>query len=273
LNHIPDNIQRGFPILPTPGSLVQFKLLKRWIERCDINHNCKPENVSLPLRLVDVEIQKDRHGCNDPNTLRLDCTLTRKDERYAALTHRWGEPDLHERFCLSHENLERWKDHLDLRMLPRTLQDAVKVARGLGIRYLWIDTLCIIQDDDVDLQAQIRKMEDVFRCAYVTLSATCATGTTDGFFKRQDSQRRHYPLHVANKSGSLGRFYLCDPIDDFKRDVEQSALSRRGWIFQERALSRRIIHFTANQVYWECGTGIRCESLTKLYKWVFENLY
>jgi hypothetical protein len=220
----------------------------------------------MPLRLVDVGIHFNRQGVADTDALRLDCNDVRKETKYAALTHRWGAPELHGKFCLSNENLHEWQEHLDLKTLPRTFRDAVKVARGLGIRYLWIDTLCIVQDDKADLQAQIRKMEDVFTGAYVTLSATCATGTTDGFFKKRDNSRHHYPLHVANQSGSLGQFYLCDPIDDFKHDVEQSALSKRGWIFQERALSRRIIHFTAKQVYWECGTGIRCESLAKMYK-------
>jgi len=223
----------------------------------------------MPRRLVDVFPHEacDFHDRGEPATLRLDCERDRKETRYVALTHRWGDPSLHGGFhSLSHEKLERWKTHLDLKMLPRTFQDAVRITRGLGIRYLWVDALCIIQDDLEDLQAQIGKMEDVFRCAYVTLSATCATGSDDGFLKTDRRMRRHYPLSYTNQLGSLDMIYLCDPIDDFERHVEHSALSQRGWVFQERALSRRIIHFTEVQVYWECGKGIRCETLSTQYK-------
>ena len=223
----------------------------------------------MPRRLVDVFPHEacDFHDRGEPATLRLDCERDRKETRYVALTHRWGDPSLHGGFhSLSHEKLERWKTHLDLKMLPRTFQDAVRITRGLGIRYLWVDALCIIQDDLEDLQAQIGKMEDVFRCAYVTLSATCATGSDDGFLKTDRRMRRHYPLSYTNQLGSLDMIYLCDPIDDFERHVEHSALSQRGWVFQERALSRRIIHFTEVQVYWECGKGIRCETLSSQHK-------
>jgi hypothetical protein len=220
----------------------------------------------MPLRLVYVGPMKDDYGNDDPNALCLDCKLNRTDQKYAALTHRWGDPGVHGNFCLSGGNLESWQNRLDLRTLPQTFQDAIKVARGLEIHYLWIDTLCIVQDDETDLQAQISKMEDVFKSAYVTLSATCATSTTDGFLKRACKKRQYRQIHINHEPNHSGQFYLCDPIDNFKRDVEQSALSKRGWIFQERALSRRIIHFTATQVYWECGRGIRCETLTKMYK-------
>lgn len=223
----------------------------------------------MPHRLVELYPREDYddRGRWDLDVLRLDCDNTRKDTRYAALTHRWGAPSLHGSFhFLSRSKLEGWQSHLDLKMLPRTFQDAVNITRSLGIRYLWVDALCIIQDDEEDLRAEIRKMDDVFRCAYVTLSATCANGSDDGFLKTDRKARLHYPLFYANHSGSLDTMYLCEPIDDFERDVELSAVSRRGWVFQERALSRRIIHFTEVQVYWECGTGIRCETLATLYK-------
>ena len=223
----------------------------------------------MPSRLVDVCPKEgcDGRGRGETNTLRLDCNRTRKDNKYVALTHRWGDTSLHGRFhSLRHATLEGWREHLDLSMLPQTFQDAVKITRSLGFRYLWVDALCIIQDDAGDLQAQIGKMEDVFRCAYVTLSATCAVDSDDGFLKADRKLRRHYPLSYANQLGSLDMIYLCDPIDDFGRHVEQSALSNRGWVFQERALSRRIIHFTEFQVYWECGKGIRCETLSTQYK-------
>jgi hypothetical protein len=61
-------------------------------------------------------------------------------------------------------------------------------------------------------------------------------------------------------------YYLCDAIDDFSGDVEQGELNKRGWVFQERALSRRTIYFAEKQTYWECGKGVRCETLKKTSK-------
>jgi hypothetical protein len=60
--------------------------------------------------------------------------------------------------------------------------------------------------------------------------------------------------------------YVCDAIDDFNRDVENGQLNRRGWVLQERALARRTIYFADRQTYWECGQGVRCETLTKMNK-------
>lgn len=220
----------------------------------------------MPLRLINVLPRLERYGQVDSNLLRLDCETAVLDEKYVALSHLWGRPQSNGRLCLNRRDLARWMNCLDLRTLPKTFQDAVQVTRDLGIRYLWIDTLCIVQDDMEDLQTQIQHMEDVFRCAYVTISATCASGSADGFLKRTCKGTQYPPLFFASKTDRLGSLYLREPIDDFKRDVEESALSRRGWIFQERALSPRIIHFTEVQVYWECGEGVRCETLKKLYK-------
>ncbi|KAL1609182.1 hypothetical protein SLS59_001546 [Nothophoma quercina] len=126
------------------------------------------------------------------------------------------------------------------------------------------DSLCIVQDDPNDLRTEVHTMENVFSFAYVTLSATSARDTVDGFIKSR-TQRQSYSVDILSPSGGdASKVYLCEPIDDFRRDVEHSELSRRGWVFQERALSRRTIHFTETQVYWECGKGIRCETLTKL---------
>jgi hypothetical protein len=106
-------------------------------------------------------------------------------------------------------------------------------------------------------------MEQVFSSAYATIAASCANGTEDGFLQPYPERQC---VTVETSSGAL--YYLCDAIDDFRLDVDQGELNKRGWVLQERALSRRTIYFTAKQSYWECGGGVRCETLTKMKKYV-----
>jgi hypothetical protein len=94
-------------------------------------------------------------------------------------------------------------------------------------------------------------MEAVFSSAYCTIAATCASGTNDGFLKERPERQV-----VAMKDAESGlRFYVCEAINDFGGDVDDSELNSRGWVLQERALARRTVHFTKNQTYWECGKG------------------
>jgi hypothetical protein len=103
-------------------------------------------------------------------------------------------------------------------------------------------------------------MEQVFRSAYATIAASCANSPAEHFLKTRP-ERQFVKIKLDNAF-----YYLCENIDDFSRDVEQGELSKRGWVFQERALSRRTIYFTEKQTYWECGEDIRCETLTKTRK-------
>jgi hypothetical protein len=96
-------------------------------------------------------------------------------------------------------------------------------------------------------------MEDVFASAYCTIAASSATGWNDGFLERKCTF-----VQVQAASGT------CIDVSDFENDVDAGPLNQRAWVLQERALSRRIIHFTANYTYWECGEGVRCENSTKM---------
>ena len=260
----PMDMQRGFPKIPDAGSDVEFLLLNKWIQDCDKEHECGPRarsNIRPPTRLIDLG-DKDH-----PDILRLDCSKTRDPSlRYVVLSHRWGDANQHWRFCTYNDNIEQFKEGIDFQGLPKTFQDAVTVTRGLGIRFLWIDSLCIIQKDPEDWEAECQRMEDVFSSAYCTIAASCASGTTDGFLKPRP--KRHCVAIDTQMSTKASRIYICEAIDNFRCDVEQGELSKRGWVYQERALSRRTIHFTKKQVYWECGKGARCETLTKMFKYV-----
>ena len=179
---------------------------------------------------------------------------------YIALSHRWG---VGIPLTLRRENINNFRRSIGDGELPRTFKDAVNITRQLKVRYLWIDSLCIIQNDPEDWEREAKLMEDVFSSAYCTIAASCARSTEDGFLKtRRDRQC------VETQVGKDPPLYICELIDDFRNDVEQEKLNKRGWVLQERVLSRRTIYFAKNQVYWECGHGVRCETLTKMVKCV-----
>jgi hypothetical protein len=238
---------------------MHTRILAQWIRCCDKNHDCCPRKESfLPTRVIDV-------GRPDSTTVRLFCGTGGQTSpgRYLALSHRWGSPSQHRKFCTEKDNFDDHKKSMKVTDLPQTFQDAITITRALSVQYLWIDSICIIQDDRNDWETESRLMEQVYSCAYVTIAASCASGTEDGFLKSRPARES-----VRMKGGDGFSFFLCDAIDDFSSDVDQGELNKRGWVLQERALSRRTIYFAENQTYWECGEGVRCETLTKMRKYV-----
>lgn len=180
---------------------------------------------------------------------------------YIVLSHCWGTPTDEEkrRFCTTRENYRNRLEGFGCGDLPMTFQDAVQVTRKLDKEYLWIDSLCIIQGDEEDWKTEAGCMEKVFASAYCTIAASSATSCKDGFLERNTNSQY---IQVQDISGR--RLYVCDDIDDFSNDVDAGPLNQRAWVLQERVLSRRTIHFSATQTYWECGEGVRCENFTRL---------
>lgn len=152
---------------------------------------------------------------------------------------------------------------IPLDSLPQNFQDAVVTVRALGLRYLWIDALCIIQDSAKDWEIEAARMNDVYGSAYLTLVATSATTSIDGFLARSE-----WPWSIVNvlfhdktssnepkSSHSVSLRYQPD-VSNYSRSnaVDQSTWNTRGWTYQERLLSKRLLHFAADQLYWECRT-------------------
>lgn len=300
------DVQMGFPELPASDSPIRFELFREWLRVCDHTHrsyvcdpNPDPSQRELPTRLIDV-------GKDLSDRIFLRPTSTKLPEKisptrdvienrypalfannsdppedtftYIALSHCWGKlsEDRKHEFCLSVDNLnERQKNGFHLSDLPLTFRDAITVARLLGIRYLWIDSLCIIQygDDLKDWHKEASCMEAVFSNAYFTIAATSAEDSDAGFLARRKPSRhrskanerpssKSLPPYVPINSPTHGPLYICSTADTFDEDVAGGPLNKRAWVLQERALSRRTIHFTANQAYFECGDGVRCETMS-----------
>jgi hypothetical protein len=264
------DIQQGFPELPGVGSPLQFRLLCEWLDDCDKKHSkprCKPPGPAagallqsydsprkIPTRLVDV-------GCEDGEVIRLVETGNRNTYDWVALSYRWG-PAPH--FSTTQKNLPAHLSGINWEELPATFRDAVKVTRALKRRYLWIDSLCIIQGEDGDFSHESKLMEDVYSGAYCVLAASRATGQASGFLLPRPKQRRCVALAPQFDGDSV--IYVCERIENFKEHVLEGALSQRAWVLQEHALARRTIFFTEHQTYWQCGHGVRCETMAKMNK-------
>ena len=256
------DVQLGFPVLPESESSIRFKLFQEWLLDCEKNHaECRLKaSAELPTRVIDVGDD------DDSSFLRLHAFEPDDGEEYIALSHCWGNLLEEQRkiFCTCRSNIEeRHNQGFYVDILPKTFQDAVNITRKLGKRYLWIDSLCIIQygDNYEDWKKESKRMEVVFRNAYCTIAATSAEDSTKGFLKRPLVQQPELQ-YIKVKTSSHGPIYISTIADNFYEDVENGVLNQRAWVLQERALSRRTIHFTANQSYFECGHGVRCETLT-----------
>ena len=274
---VSSNTQIGFSTIPKGGSSAHFDIIKAWLEDCDNNHTdrCKTHRTgSCPTRVIDV-------GTVARPTLRLveSSSLPESERRflkYAALSHPWGSSPPHRHFVTTIGNFDSHKEEIP-DDLPETLADAVKTTRYLSIRYLWVDSICIKQGPGGDFAQEADRMETVFSSAYCVIAATRAEGSTSGFLQRKSTLEfdakvgpgEERPDYVCfpdrDAEGNVnGVIFVHDRVDDFDRDVLQGPLNHRAWAFQERALARRSIHFGDNQTYWECGEGIRCETLSKM---------
>ncbi|KAK8119770.1 heterokaryon incompatibility protein-domain-containing protein [Apiospora kogelbergensis] len=240
------------------GSTVSFNSIKTWLEDCETSHEgCRPLASVFPDRVV--ELSTDAGG---QVVFRLEQSLGRRQESYACLSHRWGPST--GRCKTTTKTLAAHLEQIPSHILPKTFQEASKVALHLGLKYLWIDSLCIIQDDTEDWKIQAAQMCNIYSGAYVTIAATSSSDSDNGMFhivakipispvetKRSDIFIREYPDHeYMNNRPKLA-------------DLSESAefpLLRRGWVYQERLLSPRFVHFTRNEVSMECsGNKGYCE--------------
>jgi Heterokaryon incompatibility protein (HET) len=191
-----------------------------------------------------------------------------KKGEYVALSHCWGlsaDNPYDQQYVTNSDTLSSRLRGMPMAELPKTFQDAVVVTRELGLRYLWIDSLCIVQDSKVEMQQEIQKMALVYGNATVTISATSAGNSTSGFLARDPRSDPviTLPFALPNRplSGSL-RLYRRESQRTWDMDVESSEWNQRAWTFQERILSSRVLHFAKNKLYFECCSGDTDEDRT-----------
>lgn len=231
--------------------------MRQWLTLCDNAHQgCISDQQDAPSRNLPTRVI----AVGKPGDEFVQLVEPRDDDNgeWIALSHQWGTG---KRFCTTTENKESYMKGMEYESLPGTFKDAVQVTRALRQAYLWIDSLCIIQGDDGDFNEESKRMEHVYSGAYCVIASSRSPGHFAGF--SADRNRRDT---VVLQHGETAPFYISQSIDDFNLDVLEGSLNKRGWVLQEHALARRTIYFTDKQTYFECGDGVRCETMTKMRK-------
>ncbi|KAF6816037.1 heterokaryon incompatibility protein [Colletotrichum musicola] len=239
-----------------PSGQSSIDQMATWIRRCSESHTrCRRETPRLPTRVIDV-------GTGD------ECRLYEshgEHAEYTALSHCWGKIRI---LTTLKKNIKDHANCIGFDALPKTFQEAIKTTRSLGVRYLWIDSLCIVQDDADDWAKESAQMASIYREAYLTLAATAANDGSEGLFKPRQVDTFSYTLS-GTQDGSDGvsvratkhRKHDClRAVDDLSESGMVSLpLMTRAWCYQERILSSRILHFAADEMVWECQQATSCE--------------
>jgi len=179
---------------------------------------------------------------------------------YAALSHCWGTIRI---ITTTRQTYKQRLACIAFQDLSQTFKDAVTLCRALKVRHLWIDSLCIIQDDVQDWQAEASKMASVYENARLVLSATAAADGSVGCFGPRSSEATRVYFTEEEMGGA--QIWARDIITHHEFSElpfgyqKTPPLFKRAWCFQERLLATRIIHFTNLEMVWECKSGFGCE--------------
>jgi hypothetical protein len=261
--------------------------IRDWIRDCDERHercwaDFKPLGYKafteltnfVPTRMVDIG--DTLNGQHPRLVITSEMTLsTPKYEatKYMALSYCWGPVDEASKLLKTTGNtMDSRLEKIEWDTMPRVFQDAVTVARKLNIQYLWIDSLCIIQDDVRDWQIESSKMAEIFSNAHLTLIAASASSYNDSFLcRRSPSLSCTVPLKVTSGVAMQGQFSLrlrrrwAASGSDKMAEISGGRWVTRGWTFQEERLARRVLIFGETKFFFDCRTLERSED-TDMYK-------
>lgn len=206
----------------------------------------------MPTQVVDVGPDD---GSQSP---RLYFTRGQRG-RWISLSHCWGQSS---HFITDSQNLAERQKGMSLNDLPPTFRDAVEVTRRLGQRYLWVDSLCIIQDAREDWVQESSRMREYYRNSLLTIAVDSSSGDHEGFLltPRSHLKRTSIPLGIHVPGEEIHQIYLesHEPIQSFYGDT--TCLTSRAWTLQEDILSPRSLHYTSDHLVWQCQSQTFCES-------------
>ena len=227
--------------------VVDTTLFQKWIEQCETLHG---NRCASPVWFRHAYIPSDLKVI-DVNEMCIKDALP--DCRYLALSYVWGD-------AISRGFVQTTRENIASRRIrgglngdfPQAIKDAIELVRSVGERYLWVDAICINQDDEVEKAAFIGQMDNVFAWALLTIIAAGYAAAHGLPGLRLGSREFSQPYVQVGDTLAIMR---CVAQEEQHR-LHYSEWNQRGWTFQERNVSRRCLIFTEKQVYWKCQMSI-----------------
>ncbi|KAL6803195.1 heterokaryon incompatibility domain-containing protein [Trichoderma sp. SZMC 28013] len=265
------------PPLPSDNCPEAFAFIRSWMQTCSQEHDlCKgtlsksfpneAEDPQLPTRVLDV-------GPLNHESVSLLETNGQRGE-FCALSYCWG-PEGTQTLITTRDNINNHLNGIQFTSLPKTFQDAVIITRELGIRYLWIDSLCIVQGDKDDWMKESAKMTGVYQNAYLVIAASGAANPKQGCFSTKSRCPTTVQVPYYSAEGqTAGSLNLSMRVHDHESPL-WGPLAQRGWVLQEWLLARRILHYMPGGMLWKCKmleSGERYQYDMGLYSETWEEI-
>lgn len=244
--------------------LVDMSL--QWLDTCRSEHEgCRTQPTQhpqfLPTRLIDAGLPgQPMIKLVLGESLKMTGTTI-----YLTLSYCWGMGN--DAACTTKFNIEERFRGLLVSSLPKTIQDAIVLTRAFGVRYLWVDALCILQREiyNQDWQRELPNMGKIYRSSLFTIAASSTSDSSKGFLRRRTcAQWPVQTYQLSPKGGRDNNINLLPTVPQWIETIEISVLSKRGWVLQERMLASRVLYWTEVGVFWECN-GVRRSEYSKDY--------
>lgn len=231
----------------------RLDVITSWLSTCSESHQCLEQDaLKRPSRLL----------CITADALKLVRTSEYVElPRYATLSYCWGTDKF---LTLTRDNINEFHIGISIEKLPTTFRDAIFVARKLGLQYIWIDALCIIQsdDDDSDWLIESSLMRSIYGNSYLNIAATSTMGAHSSLFSMPTNYCGGVLARITSKDHSQVRNFFN--FQEYELSTSFNQLASRAWAFQERLLAPRTIYIGDRGLFWECRSKIASEFLPRV---------
>jgi hypothetical protein len=245
----PQDANIEFPSSLKIGGPLDLALIRGWLSQCEHGHQvCQQirSRYPKPLSVLMFDVHKSR------------VVPAKTTERYIALSYVLGDFESQTpRQCIPSHVKSEGAAGVPYDTLPRVVQDAIRVVLALGERYLWIDYLCIPQDNEIERIRLISQMHVLYSQAFLTIIAI--SGKSADFPLPGVSATSREMIELVQDVHSHAHLRLKASPPQFNEIVQSSPFETRAWTLQERLLSTRRLFFTPWQIYFECPTGLKSE--------------
>ncbi|RDL30188.1 uncharacterized protein BP5553_10466 [Venustampulla echinocandica] len=237
-----------------------FSLAKSWLDGCQKSHTKCQANLEsrLPTRVVCFDDSSD----DDDFHLRLRNSEVDERGAYVYLSYAWGglQP-----LITKESNMSDFTKGIPLETIPVTWRDAFVLVRQLGIKYLWIDALCIVQDSQEDWAREASQIGDYVSNAAIVLAAGFGANPSTGLFTSRQTEDLTWLVYTGVKAGghsSSGVVRFRRPLEETREAILKTPLAQRAWTMQETVLPERLLYYGSEQLYWNCQEYALAEGST-----------